>query len=311
MTTGILAENAFPPEQTVDCLGELTYGERLWRCHIRKPGHGRLNLQQGMAQSCDIYYWVVGRDYLGVDRIVSYSRDYGFGDPTGIDLPGEIAGFIPTPQWKDRRIHERWLGGDTMNMSIGQGYTQVTPLQMAVVYAALANTDGGVMRLVRPHLLIPSASPPETTEEEDLASEAMDLDRPVSETLVDREALALVRQGMWEVVQGKPETGEIGTGHQASFPLPGGGFLMEIGGKTGTAEWSRNVGGNALKQISHVWFAAFAPFDRPEVVAVVLLPEAGGGGGGTCAPIVKDLFRMWFNLPERLDGAVNDGEALG
>jgi penicillin-binding protein 2 len=121
MTTGILAENVFPPEQNVECKGEIVYGDRTFRCHIRKPGHGRLNLHKAMAQSCDIYYWTVGRDNLGVERIVTYAQKYGYGEITGIDLPGEIPGFIPTPQWKDRRFHERWLGGDTMNMSIGQG----------------------------------------------------------------------------------------------------------------------------------------------------------------------------------------------
>ncbi|MCL2472552.1 MAG: penicillin-binding protein 2, partial [Treponema sp.] len=149
MTTGILGENAFPPDQTIDCPGEITYGDRVWRCHIRKPGHGRLNLHQAMAQSCDIYYWIVGRDYLGVENIVNYARDYGYGDATNIDLPGEISGFIPTPQWKDRRLHERWQGGDTMNMSIGQGYTLVTPIQMSDMTAMVVN-DGIIYT---PHIL--------------------------------------------------------------------------------------------------------------------------------------------------------------
>ncbi|GHV83526.1 hypothetical protein AGMMS50212_08660 [Spirochaetia bacterium] len=103
MTTGILGENSFPPEKTIDCPGEINYGDRLWRCHIRKPGHGRLNLKKALAQSCDIYFWITGRDYLGIERMVSYAQDYGFGEITNIDLPGEIEGFLPTPQWKDRR----------------------------------------------------------------------------------------------------------------------------------------------------------------------------------------------------------------
>jgi penicillin-binding protein 2 len=96
-----------------------------------------------MAQSCDIYYWVVGRDYLGVEQIANYAREYGYGETTGLDIPGEISGFIPTPQWKERRIHEKWVGGDTMNMSIGQGYTLVTPLQMSNMTAWVVN-DGVV-----------------------------------------------------------------------------------------------------------------------------------------------------------------------
>ena len=95
MTTAILAENAFPPDRTVVCPGEIDYGNRLWRCHIRRPGHGRMNLFWAMAQSCNIYYWQVGRDNLGVERIVSYSNEFGFGSFTGIDLPEKFRVLFP------------------------------------------------------------------------------------------------------------------------------------------------------------------------------------------------------------------------
>jgi penicillin-binding protein 2 len=244
MTTGILAENAFPPDQAVDCLGELNYGDRLWRCHIRKPGHGRLNLQQAMAQSCDIYYWTVGRDYLGVERIVSYAREYGFGELTGIDLPGEMGGFIPTPQWKDRRFHERWLGGDTMNMSIGQGYTLVTPLQMANMVAMTVN-DG---LIYQPHLL---------KEIRDPLSGAVERQTPpriIHQSDVSPAVFAAVRRDMRSVIS-------QGT---ARFPL--NIKTVEIAGKTGTGE----VG---IQDKWHSWFTAFAPYqtDKPEEQVVVSL----------------------------------------
>jgi penicillin-binding protein 2 len=248
MTTGILAENAFPPDQTVDCLGELNYGDRLWRCHIRRPGHGRLNLQQAMAQSCDIYYWTVGRDYLGVERIVSYAREYGFGELTGIDLPGELGGFIPTPQWKDRRFHERWLGGDTMNMSIGQGYTLVTPLQMANMVAMTVN-DG---LIYQPHLLKEIRDPLSG------AVERQTSPRIIHQSEVSPAVFATVRRDMRSVIS-------QGT---ARFPLNIG--AVEIAGKTGTGE----VG---LQDKWHSWFAAFAPYqtDKPEErVVVSLIVEA-------------------------------------
>ncbi|MDR1518637.1 MAG: hypothetical protein LBU23_00625 [Planctomycetota bacterium] len=297
-----LANDAIMPGQHFFCDHILLLGGAKFTCLGR---HGEQDIESALMHSCNIFFYHAG-EALGGRRLYEWYARVGLGRRAGIDLAGEAAGILP----RNAYTRQGWATGNTYHLAIGQGMA-ITPLQMAVVYAALANAEGGVMRIVRPHLMIPSDKPPETDEEEDWASEALELDQPVAETLVDREALALVRQGMWEAVQGKPETGEIGTGHQASFPLPGGGFLIEIGGKTGTAEWSRNVGGNALKQISHVWFAAFAPFDRPEVAAVVLLPEAGGGGGGTCAPIVKDLFRMWFNLPERINEVVNDAEALG
>jgi penicillin-binding protein 2 len=248
MTTGILEEKAFPPEQTVDCPGEINYGERLWRCHIRRPGHGRLNLHQAMAQSCDIYYWNVGRDYLGVEQIVKYSREYGYGEETGIDLPGEISGFIPTPQWKDRRLHERWQGGDTMNMSIGQGYTLVTPLQMSNMVSMTVN-DGVIYK---PHILKEIRDPQTGAVEQSFMPEVLHKSDIPPETFEE------VRRDMRGVIS-------EGT---ARFPL--NIKSVEIAGKTGTSE----VG---LQDRWHSWFTAFAPYktDNPEErVAVTVIVEA-------------------------------------
>ena len=248
MTTAILSENAFPPEQTIDCQGEITYGGQVSRCHIRRPGHGRLNLQKAMAQSCDIYYWLVGRDYLGVENIVSYSRDFGFGEISGIDLPGEISGFIPTPQWKDRRLHERWQGGDTMNMSIGQGYTLVTPLQMANMVSMVVNN--GV--IYKPHLL------KEVRDPQTGAVEMSVIPDVIHKSNVDPKVLALVRRDMRGVIS-------EGT---AQYPL--NIKTVEIAGKTGTAE----VG---LQDKWHSWFASFAPYetnDPEERIVVSVIVEA-------------------------------------
>ena len=248
MTTGILAENAFPVDQTVDCTGEITYGDRLWRCHIRRPGHGRLKLQQAMAQSCDIYYWTVGRDYLGVENIVNYARDYGYGDFTNIDLPGEINGFIPTPQWKDRRLHERWQGGDTMNMAIGQGYTLVTPLQMADTVAMVVN-DGVIYT---PHLLKEIRDPLTGAVEQSIVPKVL------HKSNVDPKVFADVRRDMRGVIS-------EGT---AQYPL--NIKTVEIAGKTGTGE----VG---LQNQWHSWFCSFGPYvtDKPEErIVVTVIVEA-------------------------------------
>jgi penicillin-binding protein 2 len=248
MTTGILAENAFPPEQLVDCLGEISYGDRQWRCHIRRPGHGRLNLHQAMAQSCDIYYWTVGRDHLGVERIISYAREYGLGEATGIDLPGEISGFIPTPQWKDRRYHDRWQGGDTMNMSIGQGYTLVTPIQMANMVAMVANEG----KIYRPHLLKEVRDPVSGAIERSVRPELL------HESIVDKKVFEAVKRDMRGVIS-------EGT---ARFPL--NIKTVEIAGKTGTGE----VG---LQDRWHSWFAAFAPYgaeSSEDQIVVSLIVEA-------------------------------------
>ena len=106
-------------------------------------------MRKGLAESCDIYYWVLGRDYLGVDRIAQYAKEFGFGQSLEIDLPAQSEGFVPTAQWKERKYHVKWLGGDTMNMSIGQGYTTVTPLHIANMMAMVANSG----KIYKPHLL--------------------------------------------------------------------------------------------------------------------------------------------------------------
>jgi len=248
MTTGILAEGAFPTEQTIECPGEITYGDRLWRCHIRKPGHGRLNLRRAMAQSCDVYYWVTGRDYLGLERIISYSKEYGIGEPTGIDLPGEIAGFLPTPQWKERRFHERWLGGDTMNVSIGQGFSLMTPIQMANMVCMAVNN--GI--IYKPYVLKEVRDPVTGAIESKKAPEIL------RSSEIDPKIFETVRRDMRGVI----------TEGTAQFPL---NFrTVEIAGKTGTGE----VG---LPDRWHSWFTAFAPYqtENPDDrVVVSIIVEA-------------------------------------
>ena len=248
MTTGILAESVFPPEQTILCRGLINYGNRDWNCHIRQPGHGRLNLRNGLAQSCNIYYWTVGRDYLGAERIVNYSREYGFGENTGIDLPGEIAGFIPTPQWKERRFHERWVLGDTMNISIGQGFLLVTPIQMANMVSMVVN-DGIIYQ---PHLL------KEVRDPVNGAIEQTTIPQVIHRSSIEPQIFENVRQDMRAVI----------TSGTAQYPM--NLRSVQIAGKTGTGQ-AGTLDGN------HSWFVAYAPYDSTdpqEVIAVAVIVEA-------------------------------------
>jgi len=247
MTTGLLAENLILPEQTILCRGLINYGNRDWNCHI-KTGHGRLNLRYAMAQSCDIFYWTVGRDYLGAERIVNYSRNYGYGEFTGIDLPGEIQGFIPTPQWKERRYHEKWQAGDTMNMSIGQGYTLVTPLQMANMICMTVNEG----KIYKPHVLKEIRDPVTNAIEKSVKPELL------HESSLSPQVFETVRQHMRGVI----------TEGTAQYPL--NIKSVQIAGKTGTGE----IG---LPDRWHSWFAAYAPFDSTnpeEKIVVCVMVEA-------------------------------------
>ncbi len=247
MNTAILNEKAFPQDKTVECLGEIEYGDRLFRCHIRKPGHGRLALNEALAKSCDIYYWTVCRDYLGVDKIADYAERFGFGKSAKIDLPSQTTGTVPSPKWKERKFHEKWLNGDTMNMSIGQGYMLASPLQVVDMTAMIIN-DGIIYK---PHLLKEVRDPAMGTVLEEVQPEILYKEN------IPRDVFKQVRTAMHLVtVQG-----------EARFPMKNPRY--RLAGKTGTAE----VG---LQDRWHSWMTAYGPYDAPaeDILAVTVIVEA-------------------------------------
>ncbi|MBR1405124.1 MAG: penicillin-binding protein 2 [Treponema sp.] len=246
MSTAMLAEKAFPSAKDVECTGRVDYGNRIFHCH-QKWGHGYLNMKEALAQSCDVYYWVIGRDYLGVDKISSYAKEFGFGESLDIDLPAQQSGFVPTAPWKERKFHQKWLGGDTMNMSIGQGYTLVTPLHIANMVAMVANEG----KIYRPHLLKEIRDP--------ASNEVIEQVKPqiLHESNIDESVWREVQNAMrYTITDGTP-----------AFPL--NNRVVQIAGKTGTAE---------VGSIDHwhSWMACYAPFNAPpeEQVVVVVLVEA-------------------------------------
>ncbi len=247
MSTALIEDAVLSPEKEIECHGEIEYGDRIFRCHIRKPGHGPLNLKGALAQSCNIYYWTAGRDYLGVDRIASYAQEFGLGKSAEIDLPSQTSGFIPTPQWKERRFHERWLGGDTMSMSIGQGFMLVSPLQMANAVAMIVN-DGTVYQ---PHLLKEVRDP--------ATDSVVSTTKPavLFSSNISPQTFAQVREDMRYVI----------TNGTAQFPMKN--KIVPLAGKTGTAE----VG--AIDRW-HSWMVAFGPYEAPpeESIVVVVMVEA-------------------------------------
>ncbi len=280
VTTALLEEKAIPPEKTIDCDGEINYGDRLFRCWIKKPGHGPVDLREALAQSCDVYFWVAGRDYLGVDRIASYSQEMGLGYETGIDLPTQTAGFVPTPQWKERRFHEKWLGGDTMNMSIGQGYLLVSPLQMADWVSMIVN--GGT--IYRPHLLKEVRDP--------VTNAVLSVTQPevLRTSNISKETFQTVREYMRYMI----------TNGTAQFPMKN--KVVELAGKTGTAE----VG---FVDRWHSWMVAFGPYDAPpeDVIIVVVMVEAVNNWEWW-APYANNIIFQGIFADQTYDEAV---DALG
>jgi len=270
-----LQEGIFTPQTRVFCPGSYWFGGRAYGCW-KKEGHGSVDLHTALVRSCDVYFYEAGRR-LGVDRIAHFSRMFGLGGITGIDLPEEKPGLIPTAAWKKKRFGERWHPGETISISIGQGYDLVTPLQLAVSYGAIATG-----RAMQPHLL-------KRVEKADgtLVFEAEQ--KVLSEVQVKPAYLDAVRAGLRGVVM---EPG--GTGGRSRVPG------IEVAGKTGTAQVIRLDAFKGVpesrvpvKYRDHAWFAAWAPVDAPEIV-VAVLAEHGGHGGAAAAPIAQRVLAKYF-----------------
>ncbi len=247
MTTAIIEEEVFPLDKTIDCKGFVELGDRVFRCH-KRTGHGRLNLKQALAESCDVYYFTLGREYLGIERIIDYAKKFGLGKITEIDLPGEIAGLVPSPEWKERVFHTKWVGGDTMNISIGQGYLTVTPIQMANMIAMVVN-DGSIYK---PRLLKEIRDPVSGEVLETIQPE------PLFMPQIRRETFKKLKEDMRGVITDGTARVVITT------------KAVEVAGKTGTGE----VGVNDK---FHSWFAAYAPYgatDPNDQIIVVVMVEA-------------------------------------
>ena len=247
MMTAILEEKAFPPTKTIDCTGKLILGNRTFNCH-QKTGHGPLNLSDALMESCDVYFWEVGNNYLGPKKIEQYSRMMGLGEKTGVDLPGEVAGLVPNPEWKLERINEMWVGGDTYNMSIGQGYTQVTTLQIADLISMIVNEG----TIYVPHLL---------KEVRDVVTgEVVEKRTPriLHKADISSQTFRELKKAMRRVVA------------EGSIRRLFNNKVVSVAGKTGTGEV-----GYTDRWTS--WFASFGPYqaENPEdQVVVVVMIEA-------------------------------------
>ncbi len=263
-----LAERIVTDKTTVMSTGGITVGPNFFP-DWKSGGHGSTDVKKALAESVNTFFYMVGGGFqdfngLGVDRIVRYMDQFGLGRKLGIDVPGEVSGFVPDKEWRERPGAARWYVGDTYNLSIGQGLINVTPLQVAMYTAAVAN--GGT--LYRPHVLHAM---------EDVRGNVVATVEPnvINETVSDR-YLSTVRAGMRLAVTG-------GSARQLQdLPVP-------AAAKTGTAQF-----GNEGK--THAWITGFAPYDRPELVITVII-EGGGEGSATAIPIAKKAFQEYFAQP--------------
>jgi len=265
-------------ETTFYCPGFLQMGRARFHCW-RSWGHGSLPVVQGLAQSCDVFFYETGKR-VGIDALAAMSRRFGLGGPTGIDLPNERRGLVPTRDWKEQAIGEAWQPGETVVCSIGQGFVSATPLQLAVMTARIAN--GGYA--IEPWLVRPPMGRAVPTE-------------PAPSLGLSPLSLALVREGMFEVVNGRRGTARAQK------------LLSEVdkmAGKTGTSQVKRITRAERAAGLHkrkdkpwqdrhHALFVAFAPYDAPRY-AVSVVVEHGGSGSQAAAPIARDLMQKTLDL---------------
>lgn len=249
--------------------------------HSYGTGHYRVAVREALAVSCDTFFYQISGGYrktfegLGIDKLVDYTRTFGFGEPTGIDLPGENPGLVPTPRWKRLTYAETWSAGDTYNMSIGQGALLSTPMQVLNATVAIAN--GGV--LYRPQLVRQIVD----TEGNVVEEFGPELIRNLP---VDPEVIDIVREGLWAAVNSPNGTAK-------ALTVPG----ITVAGKTGTAEfYDPDIPLKANDRLpTHAWFTAFAPYEDPEI-AIVVFVYNGGEGSAVALPIGQEILRGYFNL---------------
>jgi penicillin-binding protein 2 len=259
-----LESGVIDDDYRVHCPGGATFYDRYFKCW-EKRGHGTVDLHKGIVESCDVFFYNVG-NRMGIDTIAKYAEMAGFGEKTGIDLPNEASGIVPSTEWKMRNFRQKWYAGETISVSIGQGALTVTPLQLAYAVGGLAM--GGVW--YPPHLVKDAATKPRIAK-------------------IDPADVQKVVAGMYGVVN---EAG--GTGGRAR--LPG----VSVCGKTGSAQRISNEaakGALGRKMRDNAWFVAFAPCEAPEIAVSVLWE--GAEHGWLAAPIARDVIKAYFDKKAR------------
>ncbi len=266
LMSAMFLEHGVSPRDTVYCPGYARLGKQIFRCW-KKGGHGTMNMESSLINSCDVYYYIMA-DRMGIDKIEKFAKECGFGNLTGIELPHERTGLVPSRAWKKKRFNRPWVRGDTFNISIGQGSTLVTPVQMASYVSALLN--GG--KLLKPQLL--DNMPPEV-----------------------RKSIPCKDTTLQFVVNAMRKTASNGTARVV------GRKDADMGGKTGTAQVVKlKLGANERRlktsemeyaQRDHAWIATWGKKDGKTYVVVVMV-EHGGGGSRVAGPVAKKVYEHLF-----------------
>ncbi|MDR2837544.1 MAG: penicillin-binding protein 2 [Azonexus sp.] len=279
MALAALTSGKRTPGQVLADPGYFNFGDRRFM-DDKAGGHGMVDLFKSIVVSCNTYYYILAND-MGIDAIARFMSGLGLGDKTGIDIPGEATGVLPSPEWKQQRFkkkeQQKWYAGETISVGIGQGYNAYSTLHMAHALANIINYG----KVFRPHL-VSTIDNPHNGEKRTIETE------PVREIALKTEQVDLIKRAMAGVVK-------EGTGARAFA-----GAAYEAGGKTGTAQvfsvksGNKYVAGQVRERLrDHSWFIAFAPVDKPRIVVAVMV-ENGGFGAQSAAPIVRQVFDYYL-----------------
>jgi len=256
-----LEEGVTDRKRKIYCSGTFELADRVITCW-KETGHGSLSIIDAIANSCNVYFYTLGKD-LGIEKFNKYMQEFELGKKTGIDLPAEAIGIIPSAQWKEREVKEIWFPGDTINLSIGQGYLLLTPLQVHNVITSIA-MEGEIYKL---HLAKKIISADGKTVKE-IKPEIF------KELNFSPDTFKIIKEGLRQTIL-------KGTGWRANIEE------LAVAGKTGTAQ---NPQGE-----THAWFIGFAPYEAPEICITVFV-ENGGEGGEVAAPIARAMLEKYFNI---------------
>ena len=273
MAVAALETKTMAPSSTVFCNGGYQFGKRIYH-DWKASGHGAVDLHTALVHSCDVYFYTVGQR-MGIDVMAEFGKEFGLGQGTGVELPSERAGIMPSTAWKQKAKNEPWLPGETVSAAIGQGYVTVTPLQMASLIGTVAN-DGVNYR----PRLVQAVMDRVTGNLQELPAV------PRGKVKAKPETFRIIKEALADVVT-------KGTATRAKSSL------VTIGGKTGTAQVAALRTGpeeNIPKKFrDHAWFVAFAPVESPKI-AVAVLAEHMGHGGSAAAPLAKEVIETYMKL---------------
>ncbi|MGH7884421.1 MAG: penicillin-binding transpeptidase domain-containing protein, partial [Thermodesulfobacteriota bacterium] len=266
-----ISENVINYDTKFFCPGYYKIGNRKFRCW-KHSGHGWVDFRKSLVQSCDVYFYQIA-DRLGIDKLSYYMKMFGFGSETGFDLT-EKSGVAPSREWKLKNFKKPWYKGETAIAAIGQGYLTVTPMQVNVMTAAIAN-EGTILKPV----IVKNISNKYPSTENNL-----------QKNYINQSITQKIKEALRGVVN---DAG--GTGSRAKSNI------VEIAGKTGTAQVvALGTEKNNKKYTDHAWFTSYAPAEDPEIAVTVLI-ENGGKGGAVAAPIAKEIIETFYKLKNKPD----------